>query len=92
MSMTEMHRRLTDAERELSQLRVTVAELRTLVGVLMRRDAPLQEGPLPAVVGQQPQPRDTRPSLRLVPAADSVTGRDMDEALRRVRAQRGEGR
>jgi hypothetical protein len=79
-----LHQRLADAERELSQLRVTVAELRTLVGVLMHREVPLQDAPLPAA--------RRRPSLRLVPAADSVTGQDMDEALRRVRAQRGEAR
>ncbi|MDX5565638.1 hypothetical protein PYK79_23140 [Streptomyces sp. ID05-04B] len=77
---------------ELSALRVAAAETRMLV-LLAADESPEARGILSALKFGVPatQPAAARPRLRLVPpprpaAADSVGGRDMDEALRRVRA------
>ncbi|MGW2126273.1 hypothetical protein [Streptomyces sp. NPDC001758] len=90
--MTQTEQRLAVAEQQLSELRVTVAELRTLVGVLMYRTAPAAEQ-IPAA-GDRPVPRrgEGQPRLRLIPAQDSVSGQEMNEGLRRVRAGRGGAR
>ncbi|MGC9543596.1 hypothetical protein [Streptomyces sp. UG1] len=91
--------RLAAAERQLSELRVQVAELDMLVQVLLCRDAPGNadtdriKKSLKVMREASPRGRGAeRPQLRLVSGADSVCGQDMDEGLRRVRAARGEGR
>ncbi|QFQ98576.1 hypothetical protein F9278_23140 [Streptomyces phaeolivaceus] len=95
MMQAETEQRLAAAEQELSQLRVQVAKLNVLVGVLLHRDAPAAadtEAVARAlgVIREAEPPREGRPRLSLVPGAGSVSGRDLDEGLRRARV--GEGR
>ncbi|MFE7980605.1 hypothetical protein ACFUZA_00240 [Streptomyces cellulosae] len=92
MTHTETEQRLAAAEQQLSDLRTTVAELRVLVGVLMQQAAPGTGGAARAVDGRTPRRGEGRPRLRLIPAQDSISGQEMDEGLRRVRAARGGGR
>ncbi|KUO19674.1 hypothetical protein [Streptomyces dysideae] len=97
MTQTETEQRLAVAELQLTELRIEVAKLNVLVGVLMYRDAP-EEADTEAVaravnVVKEARPcRKNRPRLRLVDAEGSIGGRDLDEGLRRVRAGQGEGR
>ncbi|MEU2895232.1 hypothetical protein ABZ690_17890 [Streptomyces sp. NPDC006967] len=92
MTQTETEQRLAVAERQLSELRVTVAKLHTLVGVLMYRTAPAAEQIPAAADRPRPGRGEDRPKLRLIPAQDSVSGQEMNEGLRRVRAGRGGAR
>ncbi len=86
--------RLVVAERQLSELRIEVAKLNVLVGVLLRADAPqgADTERIAEAVGviRQASPRTAhRPRLRLVDDAGSVDGQDVAEGLRRVRAGHG---
>ncbi|MEU2975987.1 hypothetical protein ABZ678_02960 [Streptomyces hirsutus] len=93
MTQTETEQRLAEAERQLSQLRIHVAKLDVLVQTLMRSDAPAAADTdrIARAVGviRQTHPR---PILRLVDDAASVSGEDLNEGLRRVRAERGGSR
>ncbi|MDK1348273.1 hypothetical protein QNO09_34355 [Streptomyces sp. 378] len=92
MTQTKMERRLAVAERQLSELRIEVAKLNVLVGVLLQADAPQAADTerLAEAVGVI-RPAD-RPRLRLVDGTASVSGDDLEEGLRRVRTGHGEGR
>lgn len=95
--MTDTERRLQEAELQLTQLRIKMAELNALVGILLLWDAREDvagDGIKKAtgVLEQALPRREVRPQLRLVHDADSVSGKDMDEGLRRVRTARGESR
>lgn len=89
--------RLDVAERQLSELRIEVAKLNVLVGVLLHADTPeaADTESIAEAVGvirqASPQTAD-RPQLRLVDDAGSVDGQDLEEGLRRVRTGRGGGR
>ncbi|MDN3023827.1 hypothetical protein [Streptomyces sp. S.PB5] len=89
-------RRLAVAERQLSELRIEVAKLNVLVGVLMQADRPADANvervaQAAATLFEASPRRGGRRHLRLVDDA-SVDGQFLDEGLRRVRAARGEGR
>ena len=98
MTQTETEQRLAQVELELTRMKVHVAELDVLVRILLNQDSPAPTGveaikkSLAVLRRAETAAGRTRPRLRLVPApsADSVSGQDVDEALRRVR--RGEGR
>ena len=95
MTQTDTERRLQVAERQLSELRVEVAKLNVLVGVLLHQDAPehADTKQVARAVGvvRQSRPRSSTARLRLVDDA-GVDGEFLDEGLRRVRAGRGDGR
>ncbi|MFI5883400.1 hypothetical protein [Streptomyces sp. NPDC051554] len=95
MTQTDTERRLLAAEEQLSELRIEVAKLNILVGVLMQADRPEPENvervAQAAATLFEVSPRRGRGHLRLVDEG-SVDGRFLDEGLRRVRAARGEGR
>jgi hypothetical protein len=96
MTPAETEQRLADAERELSELRIAVAELRAVLLLSLEAESPDEKEVLDhvkEVISERP-PRDAvrgRPRLRSVPrCGDSAP--DMDEALRRARAGGGGGR
>lgn len=94
MTGADTEQRLQAAEAELTELRIEVAKLNVLVGVLLHEDPDKQANVdanriMTAI--NRPSPR-VRPQLRLVDDAGSVSGQDLDEGLRRVRAARGEAR
>lgn len=81
--------RLAVAERQLSELRIEVAKLNVLIGVLLHADAPetADTERVARAVGviRQASPRTpARLQLRLVDDAGSVDGQDLEEGLRRV--------
>lgn len=97
MTQTETEQRLAVAERQLTELRIEVAKLNILVGVLMQADRPADANvelvAQAAVTLFEASPRrGGRQHLRLVDNDASVDGQFLDEGLRRVRAARGEGR
>lgn len=94
---TETERRLAAAERQLSELRIEVAKLNVLVGVLMQADRPAaanveRVAQAAATLFESSPRRGGRGHLRLVDDDASVDGQFLDEGLRRVRAARGESR
>ncbi|MDW8807435.1 hypothetical protein P1P68_22265 [Streptomyces scabiei] len=96
MTQADTERRLAVAERQVTELRVEVATLTALVGVLLHRDAPdhADTEMVARAVGvvRESRPRSsTTAHLRLVDDA-GVDGRFLDEGLRRARTGRGEGR
>jgi hypothetical protein len=98
MTQTEAQRRLAQVERELTRLKVHAAELDVLVRILLNQASPTPMG----VEGVKQSLNElrraetgaglARPHLRLVADAGSVSGQDLDEGLRRVRAGQGDGR
>ncbi|MFM9723719.1 hypothetical protein [Streptomyces scabiei] len=93
MTQADTERRLAVAEQQLTQLRIEVAKLNILVGVLLHRGTPAAADTeaVARALGVIREPsRERRPRLSLVAGAGSVSGRDLDEGLRRVRV--GEGR
>lgn len=104
MTGANTEQRLQAAEAELTKLRIKVAELDILVGVLLHADATAAadtkavaldriKKALPTMREASPRGRgEGRPRLRLVDGTGSVSGQDLDEGLRRVRAGRGEAR
>ena len=95
MTRADMERRLAVAEQQLTQLRIEVAKLNVLVGVLLHADTPAAadtEAVARAlgVIREAEPTREGRPRLSLVTGTVSVSGQDLDEGLRRVRV--GEGR
>ncbi|MDX2676190.1 hypothetical protein [Streptomyces soliscabiei] len=98
MTHTETAERLAAAEdeirtlrAELSALRRAAAETRVMV-LLAAQETPEAREILRALTSKSSDfgvPQTSRPAarghLRLVHAADSVSGHEMDEALRRVR-------
>ncbi|MDK1342264.1 hypothetical protein QNO09_02825 [Streptomyces sp. 378] len=78
--------RLAVAERQLAELRIEVAKLNVLVGVLLHADAPAAADTerLAEAVGVI-RKASPRPRLRLVDDAGSVDGQALAEGLRRVR-------
>ncbi|WP_430378447.1 hypothetical protein [Streptomyces sp. B1-3] len=87
--------RLAAAEQQLSEMRVELAKLNVLVGVLMQAERPAAanvELVAATLFEASPRPRPSRTAhLRLVDDA-GIDGQFLDEGLRRVRAARGEGR
>ncbi|WP_435210743.1 hypothetical protein [Streptomyces sp. bgisy034] len=89
--------RLAVAERQLSELRIEVAKLNVLVGVLLRADAPAAAdtesiAEAVGVIRRASRRPARRPRLRLVDDVGSVDSQDLAEGLRRVRAGHGDGR
>lgn len=96
-TQTQTEQRLADAERQLSEMRIELAKLNVLVGVLMQADRPADANvervaQAAATLFESSPRRSSRTAhLRLVDDA-GVDGQFLDEGLRRVRAARGESR
>ncbi|MDX2937657.1 hypothetical protein [Streptomyces ipomoeae] len=85
------------AEQQLTHLRVEVAKLNVLVGILLEVDAPAAADTEAVaqslgVIREAEPRREGRPRLSLVADAGRVSGSDLFEGLRRVRAGQRQSR